>query len=190
MIGALCFGNSLCEKLGSTSESENRRWMLSLLFPTDVMARLHCTLAIVFHELGHVAAGQIVGMKILSFRIGPLHAAIEEDKWKFVLPRSLKSMFAAGVSMIPQNPPSFYSRWRAVAAAAGGALANLLVGAVAVLGVLTSKGSAYEAYWGFLGMVATVSLGVFLVQSQRSYAGSGSIFGRCSNLSDSYRQRA
>src|SRR6202011_705496 len=94
-------------------------------------------LAIVFHELGHVAAGQMVGMKLLSFRIGPLHVALEDGRWEFVLPRSLKSMFAASVSMIPQNP-LIYSRWQAIGAAAGGALANLFVGAIAVLGVLTA----------------------------------------------------
>jgi hypothetical protein len=104
----------------------------------------------------------MVGMKILSFRVGPLHAAFEEGKWQLVRPRSLKCMFAASVGMIPQDP-LIYSRWRAIGAAAGGSLANLFVGAIAVVGVLTAKGSAYEAYWDFLGMTATINLGFFLV---------------------------
>ena len=158
MIGAMRLGDSLCRQWAQRANLQTNWSFLH----SQLMLIGALTLAIVFHELGHVAAGQMVGMKILSFRVGPLHAAFEEGKWKFVLPRSLNSMFAAGVSMIPQNPLR-YSRRQAIAAAAGGALANLFLGSIAVLGVLTAKGSAYEAYWDFLGLTATINLGFFLV---------------------------
>jgi hypothetical protein len=102
----------------------------------------------------------MVGMKLLSFRIGPLHAALEEGRWQLVFPRSWKCVFAGGVSMIPKNPLR-YSRWQAISGAAGGTLANLFVGAIALLGMLTAKSSAYEASWEFLGQLATINLAFF-----------------------------
>ncbi len=158
MIGAMHLGTSLCQNWARRVNLQTHWSFLHLqLILFGALA-----LAIAVHELGHVAAGQMVGMKLLSFRIGPLHVALEDGRWKFVLPRSLKSMFAASVSMIPQNP-LIYSRWQAIGAASGGALANLVAGAIAALGVLTAKGSAYEAYWEFLGTAATINLAFFLV---------------------------
>jgi Zn-dependent protease len=158
MVGGLFLGNSLCQ-----------RWSLQANLPSNSNF-LHTNLiwfgalilAIAFHELGHIAAGQMVGMKLLSFRIGPLHAALEEGRWQFVLPRSWKCVFAGGVSMISKNPLC-YSRWQAISGAAGGTLANLFVGAIALLGVLTAKGSSYEPSWEFLSQVATINFAFLLV---------------------------
>jgi Zn-dependent protease len=156
MVGGLFLGNSLCQ-----------RWSLQANLPSNSNF-LHANLiwfgalilAITFHELGHIVAGQMVGMKLLSFRIGPLHAALEDGRWQFVLPRSWKCVFAGGVSMIPKNPLS-YNRWQSISGAAGGTLANLFVGSIALLGMLTAKGSHYEASWEFLGQLATINLVFF-----------------------------
>jgi Zn-dependent protease len=158
MVGGCFLGDWLC-----------RRWSLRAHLPGDT-SFLHINLiffaalliAVVGHELGHMAAGGTVGMKILAFRIGPLQGALEEGRWRLVLPRSWKSACCAGVTMIPKNPLS-HRRWQAVGAAAGGALANLFMGAVALLGVCTAPGSSYEPSWALLGQIATLNLTFFAV---------------------------
>ena len=158
LAGGYLLGDSLC-----------RRWSLRTDLPSDSNF-LHLNLiffgafilAIVFHELGHIAAGQMVGMKVLSFRVGPFHAALEEGKWRLLPPTSWKCAFAGGVTMIPRSPLS-YRRWRQIGGAAGGVLANLCVGSLALLGMLTAKGSVYEPAWYFLGQIAIISFAFFAV---------------------------
>jgi Zn-dependent protease len=157
-LGAMHLGNSLCQNWAQRANMQTNWTFLH----TQLILFAALILAIVFHELGHVAAGKMLGMRILAIRIGPFHAALEEGKWQFILPRSLKEVCAASVRMIPHNPV-IYNRWQMIGAAAGGALANLLAGMIAVLGVLTAKGSAYEPYWDFLGLIATINLGFLLV---------------------------
>jgi hypothetical protein len=176
MVGGFFLSNSLCQRwsLQANLPSDSRFLHASLIWFTAFI------LAIVSHELGHIAAGQMVGMKLLSFRIGPLHAALEQGRWKLVLPRSWKCVLAGGVSMIPKSPLS-YSRRQAISAAAGGALANLFVGAIALLGVLTAKGSAYEHSWELLGQIATLNLAFFAVnlipaQEAETYSDGARIF--------------
>lgn len=159
MMGGCWVGDSLC-----------RRWSVRANLPPSDPSLLYANLtwsgalvlAVVLHELGHMVAGKMVGMKILSFRIGPLQAALEEGRWRLVLPRTLQSMLAAGVSMIPLNPFR-YERRQQIIAAAGGISANLLVGIIALAGFLTAKGSSYESSWDFLGELATIDFAFFII---------------------------
>jgi hypothetical protein len=64
--------------------------------------------------------------------------------------------------MIPKHPLS-YDRWQAIGGAAGGTLANLLVGAIALVGMVTAPGSIYESSWDFLGQMAIVNFAFFAV---------------------------
>jgi len=157
MVGGLSLGNSLCE-----------RWSLQAHLPPSP-SFLHLNLiwlgafilALASHEFGHILAGQMVGMTLLSLRIGPFHVALEEGRWRVVLPRSWKCVFSGGVSMISKRPLC-YSRWQAISSTAGGVLANLFIGGLALLGLLTAKGAAYEQSWEFLGQAATINLALFL----------------------------
>lgn len=175
-LGGCYLGDFLC-----------RRWSPRAALPSD-SSFLHNQLiffaaliaGIVFHELGHIGAGRMVGMKLLSFRVGPLQAAFEEGKWRLVPPRSWRCVFASGVSMIPENPLN-YDRRQAIVGAAGGTLANLLVGGGAFLGVLTAKGSPYESCWDFLAQLATLNLAFFAgnlipVQEASAYSDGARIY--------------
>ena len=118
-------------------------------------------ISVALHELGHILAGFSVGMKLLSIRIGPFHMEIKEGRWKMILPDSWKCVFQAGVLVIPPNPND-YSKAHAIWKSAGGPLASLAAGILALLAVFTAKGSFYEPIWELLGLVATISL-VFFV---------------------------
>jgi hypothetical protein len=158
MLGGCSLGDLLC-----------RRWAERAHLPFDP-SLLHANLTwfgalvlgVTLHELGHMVAGRIVGMKLLSFRIGPVQAALEDGKWRPIRPRSLQSMFAAGVSMIPANPLS-YDRRQAIVGAAGGTLANFLVGTIALSAMFIAKGSPYESNWDFLSETAIINFAFFVV---------------------------
>jgi len=72
VAGGYYLGDSLC-----------RRWALHANLPHD-LGFVHTNLillgalilAVACHELGHMVAGQVVGMKLLSFRIGPLQGEL------------------------------------------------------------------------------------------------------------------
>jgi hypothetical protein len=175
-LGGCSLGDLLC-----------RRWAAREHMPFDP-SLLHANLTwfgalvlgVTFHELGHMVAGRIVGMKLLSFRIGPVQAALKGGKWQLLLPRSLQSVLAAGVSMIPANPLS-YDRRQAIVGAAGGTLANFFVGAFALVAMLTAKGSPYESYWDFLSQMAIINFAFFVVnlipaQEAAAYSDGARIF--------------
>jgi hypothetical protein len=158
MVGGCFAGDSLC-----------RRWALRANLPTDV-SLVHANLvwfgalifAITCHELGHAIAGKMVGMKLFSFRIGPLQAVLDEGRWHLVMPRTWKSVLGAGVGMIPGNP-LIYDRRQAIIGAAGGALANLIVGSIALLSLLRASGSSYESYWDLLSQLTIFNFVFFAV---------------------------
>lgn len=115
----------------------------------------------VLHEFGHIAAGWSVGMKLLSVRIGPFHAEIKEGRWRLIPPTSLRSLFQGGVRVIPPKPQE-YETSRAIWTAAGGPLANLVGGGIALLLLSTAKGSFYEPAWEWLGSIAAICVMFFL----------------------------
>ncbi len=137
-------------------------------------------IATAVHELGHIAAGLSVGMRMLSVRIGFLHMEVESGRWRFVPPASLKSLFQAGVRIIPPNPQQ-YRKSDAILVGAGGPLASLAAGAIGLLLLLRAKGSFYESAWLLLGQIAALSLVYFLanlipVQEAATYSDGARIF--------------
>jgi Zn-dependent protease len=113
------------------------------------------------HEFGHIAAGWSVGMKLLSVRIGPFHAGIKEGRWRLIRPSSWRCLFQGGVEIIPPKPRD-YEKSRAILTAAGGPLANLAGGGVALLALFAAKGSFYESDWEWLGSIAAICVMFFL----------------------------
>jgi Zn-dependent protease len=146
------------------------RWAANAQLPPPDSSLLHTNLilfaalvlSITFHELGHMAAGRAVGMKILSFRIGPVQAALDDGKWRLIPPRSLGHALGAGVSMIPANPLN-YDRRQLIVGGAGGTLANLFIGSITLVGLVTAKGSPYQSWWYFLSQMAILNFAFFVV---------------------------
>jgi hypothetical protein len=64
--------------------------------------------------------------------------------------------------MIPKNP-LIYDRRQAIIGAAGGTLANLSVGVIALVAMLTVKGSNYQSTWDYFAQLATLDLVFFVV---------------------------
>jgi Zn-dependent protease len=129
-------------------------------------------IAIALHELGHIAAGWSVGMKLLSIRVSLLHAKIKEGQWRLIPPASWKSLFQGGVEIIPTSPQA-YRKSHAIWTGAGGPLASLVGGGLAVLALLAIKGSVYEPVWQLLGYIAATCLIFFLanlVPAREAYA--------------------
>ncbi|MGD0939185.1 MAG: M50 family metallopeptidase [Terracidiphilus sp.] len=110
------------------------------------------------HEAGHAAVGRALGMKSRAFVVGPFQWRICDGQWRFqFLP---VKFFSGGLtSQVPAN--SEFSRWKETWMIAGGPLASLLAGVVALSLTLTAAGKSYERFWEFFGLVATVSLGGF-----------------------------
>lgn len=118
-------------------------------------------IATALHELGHIAAGLSVGMKLLSIRIGPFHMEIDKDRWKLVAPSSWKCLFQGGVRIVPTSPQA-YRKSRAIWTAAGGPLASLITGGITLLFLLSAKGSIYEPAWQLMSLVTSLCLLFFL----------------------------
>lgn len=119
-------------------------------------------ISVAAHELGHILAGFSVGMKLLSVRVGPLHMQLKEGHWQMILPESWKCVFQAGVLVVPPNPND-YSKAHAVWRSAGGPLASLATGGLALLALFGAKGSFYESIWELLALIAATSIVAFLV---------------------------
>lgn len=119
-------------------------------------------IATALHELGHITAGSSVGMKLISVRIGPFHMEIKEGRWRLIPPASWKCLFQGGVVIIPPNPQD-YKKSHAIWTGAGGPLANLAAGGLALLALSSARGSVYESAWKLLSYIAAICLVFFLV---------------------------
>jgi Zn-dependent protease len=118
-------------------------------------------ITIVAHELGHAIAARTVGMRICSFVLGPLAWRITDGRWQFKFsvsgPASVGG--AVGVASTRADEPRWYRVWILIA----GPFANLILGLIAFSFAVTAKDSSYEGFWGVLADLATINLGVFVV---------------------------
>jgi hypothetical protein len=116
-------------------------------------------IVIVVHEAGHAVVGQLFGMKLRAFIVGPFQWRIRDGRWNFqFLPSKLLSAGGAA-SLVPTRPnqPPSHEVWMIAA----GPLAGLLTGLIALAVALTATGSLYRQYWELLAMVSTLSLVTF-----------------------------
>ncbi len=81
--------------------------------------------SVLLHELGHVIAGSVCGMKFVSFKTSYLLFDKSTGKLKV---RFLKDSAAGSSAFYPKNAENL--RGRVIATTLGGAICNLIVGAV------------------------------------------------------------
>jgi len=98
---------------------------------------------------------------LISVRIGPFHMEIKEGRWRLIPPASRKCFFQGGVRIIPPSPQD-YKKSHAIWTGAGGPLANLAAGGLALLALSSAKGSSYESAWKLLSYIAAICLVFFL----------------------------
>jgi hypothetical protein len=113
------------------------------------------------HEAGHTLVGKALGMKSRAFIVGPFQWRIRDGRWRFEF---LPTKFFSGgglTDMVPANPE--LSRWNEIWMIAGGPLASLSTGLIALAVMLTASGRPYEQFWEFFALVATVSLVGFAI---------------------------
>jgi hypothetical protein len=115
----------------------------------------------VLHELGHAGVGMRMGMKLLSFRVGPFDWSADGGKIKFKFTPAKLLSAEGSVSLVPQRPNQ--SRWIEIAMIAAGPVANLLTGLIAFGLAVTAKGRAYEPALAMLVLLATLGLLAFAV---------------------------
>jgi hypothetical protein len=108
------------------------------------------------HEIGHAGVAYLLGLRIFTLTIGPLHWRIHDDGWNFEF-RSTNLISGGGsVGVSPIDGGN--SRWRDICLFAAGSFANLLLGCIALWATLTAKGRPWEPAWELLAFTATISL--------------------------------
>ncbi|HEU5330955.1 MAG TPA: site-2 protease family protein, partial [Thermomicrobiales bacterium] len=126
--------------------------LLLLTFPLTIF------LAVVIHELGHLAAARSQGFTIYVFAVGPLCLVRREGRWR--LTRGARNGIGGFVVSAPRHAHD-YRRRRAVVVVAG-ALANIAAGLVLVL--VARAGEPFPSLDPFLLTLAEISLLTGLVQ--------------------------
>ena len=113
------------------------------------------------HETGHAGVGQVLGMKLRMFVVGPLQWRIRDGRWKFEF--RLKQLFSAGgaTALVPINPKQ--AKWIDITMIAAGPLANLVTGLAFMALMLTAPGRPYQSAWELCGLCGVLSLSSVLV---------------------------
>jgi hypothetical protein len=118
-------------------------------------------IAIAAHECGHAVVALALGMKLRAFIVGPFHWRIRDGKWKFEFQPARLLSFGGAAGAVPSNPEQ--PLWHRICVSAGGPLASLYAGLIAVWFALMAKGRPYEQFWNLLALIATFSLLGFAV---------------------------
>jgi hypothetical protein len=122
------------------------------VFPTYILAIF---LAIVIHELGHLAAGWIVGFRFDTLRVGPISLYFEYGKLKVSFRKSFPAAGYAGMRVDRIRR----LRKRLLIFVAGGPIANLLSAAATALFLAYTrpKSSWLAAFCDMFWMISTIS---------------------------------
>jgi len=131
------------------------------LILTYLQIGIAALIAIAVHESGHATVALALGMKLRAFVVGPFHWRIRDGKWKFEFHPAKLLSFGGAAGAVPSNPEQ--PLWHRICVGAGGPLASLYGGLIAVWFALMAKGRPYEQSWNLLALFATFSLLGFAV---------------------------
>jgi hypothetical protein len=146
--------------------SSIRRWTVARgMHPIHSEALFWITLAaavygcILFHELGHLFLGDIVGFRLIGFGVGPLTLVRPGGRWRIHM--RYDKLFGGHTAMVPTTPRNI--RGRAMALTLGGPFASVLLGAIGTICLLLIPGPAWPAALGRTVALATgLAFGDFL----------------------------
>jgi hypothetical protein len=107
--------------------------------------------SILFHELGHLVAGDIVGFRLLGFAVGPFSCAYTGGRWQ----RRFRydKLFGGHTAMAPTTPRNIRSR--VMVLTLGGPLASALLGAIGAICLILIPGPAWPAALGRVAALVT-----------------------------------
>jgi hypothetical protein len=143
------------------------RWRFAVGLPSHSLILIYlqiaaaALIAIAVHESGHAAVALALGMKLRAFIVGPFHWRIRDGKWKFEFHPARLLSFGGAAGAVPSNPEQ--PVWHRICVSAGGPLASLYGGLIAMCLALTAKDRSYEQFWELPALIATFSLVGFAV---------------------------
>jgi hypothetical protein len=100
---------------------------------------------VVIHESGHALTGMALDMKLSAVILGPFQTWVSYGKWKFKMRWAGLMSFMGAVALIPATMDDY--RRRKIWMVAGGPLANLVTGSIAVVVLLTAPGHSWAGAW-------------------------------------------
>ena len=146
--------------------SSIRRWTVArgmhpihseVLFWITLAAALYG--AILFHELGHLLLGDIVGFRLTSFAVGPVRLFRFGGRWRVQM--RYDKLFGGHTAMVPTTAKNI--RARAMVLMLGGPLASALLGAIGTICLLVIPGPTWPAALGrTVGLATGLAFGDFL----------------------------
>jgi hypothetical protein len=128
---------------------------LPQVLPSMFLLKLVLAIALVLivHEAGHAIAGVALGMKLVSFAIGPFHWWRGDGRWKFFF---RPGRFLIGQTLVVPSRISGFRRNKILQVAAGPA-ASIAAGMLSVAVMLESPGHAWASEWTVLAAFANIS---------------------------------
>ena len=120
-----------------------------------VQLLLAILLVLAVHEVGHAVAGMLVRMKLVGLVVGPFYWSYAHGKMRFVFRRAGLVAFGGQTMVAPTTMENF--RNRKALQVAGGPIASLLVGAVAVVAILGARGRPWASEWVVLAVFADIT---------------------------------
>jgi hypothetical protein len=124
-------------------------WQFALSFQIAVLVSIFC------HEMGHVIAGMLSGMRFQTMSAGPIVVSSLSDGWRVQWVNSL-GLWAGLTVMAPRSPERLRSN--AVFLTAGGPAGSLVCGAGALAVLLAAPRIHLGAWAEFFGILGTVGL--------------------------------
>ncbi|MFP5226277.1 MAG: M50 family metallopeptidase [Acidobacteriota bacterium] len=113
------------------------------------------------HELGHALTGKALGMRLRAFVVGPFQWRVRDGRWRFQFRVSDLLATGGAMAVVPTDPQQ--PRRREIQMIAGGPLASLVAGGMALGLLFEAPHHAWRQEWELLAMFATLSLVAGLV---------------------------
>jgi len=137
--------------------ADQRAWRENLMLMLMVIA-----LTLV-HEFGHASVGLALGMRLRSFVIGPFQWRVRDGRWRYKFEPKAILLGGGSASVVPTIAE--YHRWHDIAVAAGGPLANLITGGLALIVAATARADSPVQAGGLLALFGAYSMVVVVSNS-------------------------
>lgn len=129
------------------------------LFVLQVLLAILLVLGI--HEAGHAVAGMLVRMKLIGIVVGPFHWTHLHGRSRLIFRRAGLVAFGGQTMVAPTTMENF--RNRKAFQIAGGPIASLLAGLLAVAAIFLAPGHPWAGEWPALAVFADITILVGLL---------------------------